>query len=59
MASSATSSSSSTHISALEHKHAGLEAQLRLEMARPVPDAATVQSLKKQKLRLKEEIARQ
>ena len=47
----------SSHIHALQAKHADLEAQLRREMARPVPDTATIQALKKQKLRLKEEIA--
>jgi len=47
-----------SHIHALQSKHAGLEAQLRKEMARPSPDAATVQSLKKRKLALKEEIGR-
>jgi len=47
----------SSHLNALQHKHAGLEARLRDEMARPIPDTATVQSLKKQKLRLKEEIS--
>jgi hypothetical protein len=47
----------SSHIHALQSKHAGLEARLRDEMARPVPDTATIQSLKKQKLRLKEELA--
>ncbi|MEM6266367.1 MAG: YdcH family protein [Pseudomonadota bacterium] len=48
----------SSHVHALQSKHAGLEARLRDEMTRPVPDAATIQSLKKQKLRLKEQIAR-
>lgn len=47
----------SSHINALQSKHAGLEDRLRDEMARPVPDTATIQALKKQKLRLKEEIA--
>ena len=47
----------SSHLDALQSKHAGLEARLREEMARPVPDTAMIQSLKKQKLRLKEEIA--
>ncbi|MEE4205874.1 MAG: YdcH family protein [Erythrobacter sp.] len=47
-----------SHVQALQSKHAGLEARLRDEMARPAPDAARVQSLKKQKLRLKEEIER-
>ena len=47
----------SSHASALQSKHAGLEAQLRAEMSRPSPDAATVQALKKKKLRIKEELA--
>ena len=46
------------HTNALQSKHAGLEARLREEMSRPVPDTATVQALKKQKLRLKDEMAR-
>ena len=52
------SSAASSHVNALQTKHAGLEAQLRDELARPVPDAAMIQAIKKQKLRLKEEIAR-
>ncbi|MHA7819348.1 MAG: YdcH family protein [Erythrobacter sp.] len=52
------SSAASSHVNALQSKHAGLEARLRDEMARPAPDASMIQSLKKQKLRLKEEIAR-
>lgn len=47
-----------SHVDALQTKHAGLEARLRTEMARPAPDAAMVQDIKKQKLRLKEEISR-
>ncbi len=47
----------SSHTSALETKHAGLEEKLRAEMNRPSPDAATVQALKKKKLRIKEELA--
>jgi hypothetical protein len=46
-----------SHTSALYTKHAGLEAKLREEMNRPAPDAATVQFLKRQKLRIKEELA--
>ncbi len=48
----------SSHLDALHAKHAGLENRLREEMARPIPDTGTIQSLKKQKLRLKEEITR-
>lgn len=51
------SSAASSHMNALQSKHAGLEAQLHDEMARPVPDAATIQAIKKQKLKLKEEMA--
>jgi hypothetical protein len=51
------SSAVSSHLHALRSKHAGLDARLRDELARPVPDTATIQALKKQKLRLKEEIA--
>ena len=46
----------SSHINALQAKHADLEARLHHELARPAPDTATIQALKKQKLRLKEEI---
>lgn len=46
----------SSHVNALQSKHAGLEAQLREEMNRPVPDAATIQQLKRKKLKIKEEL---
>ena len=48
----------SSHISALQLKHAGIERQLHDEMRRPMPDAVVIQALKKRKLRLKEEIQR-
>ncbi|WP_230279376.1 MULTISPECIES: YdcH family protein [unclassified Croceicoccus] len=47
----------STHISALNTKHAGLERQIRDEMTRPAPDDVKIQALKRQKLKIKEEIA--
>ncbi len=47
----------SSHADALQTKHAGIEAQLREEMNRPSPDAATIQALKKRKLRIKEELS--
>jgi hypothetical protein len=47
----------SSHLNALQSKHAGLEARLRDELARPAPDTAMIQAIKKQKLRLKEAIA--
>lgn len=46
-----------SHVSALQLKHAGLERQLEEEMSRPMPDLAIVQTLKKRKLRIKEELA--
>ncbi|RPF71925.1 YdcH family protein [Aurantiacibacter spongiae] len=48
----------SSHASALQSKHRGLERRLKDEMSRPVPDAATIQAIKKQKLAVKEAIAR-
>lgn len=47
----------SSHIAALQTKHAGLEARLRDEMSRPAPNDVAVQRLKKEKLRIKEELA--
>ncbi len=47
----------STHISALHAKHAGLEARIRNEAARPAPDTILVASLKKQKLQIKQTLA--
>lgn len=46
-----------THISALSAKHAGLDARIRSEIARPAPDSLLLATLKKQKLQLKQEIA--
>ncbi|GGY94685.1 YdcH family protein [Novosphingobium colocasiae] len=48
----------SSHVSALQFKHAGIDRQLHVEMCRPMPDHAVIQALKKQKLRLKDEIGR-
>lgn len=45
-----------SHVSALQLRHAGLERQLQQEMSRPLPDNAVIQTLKKQKLRIKEEM---
>jgi hypothetical protein len=44
------------HISALETKHADIEARISEESQRPMPDAATLARLKKEKLRVKEAI---
>ena len=44
------------HHSALEAKHAVLESQIVAESQRPLPDSRTLADLKKQKLRVKEEL---
>ena len=44
------------HFSALATRHADLEARLNEEAQRPLPDMATITRLKKQKLRLKDEM---
>ena len=46
-----------SHVAALQAKHEGLERRIREELNRPAPDESMVQTLKKQKLRIKEEIA--
>jgi hypothetical protein len=47
-----------THISMLEEKHYRLESMTDEESARPMPDFTVIQTLKKQKLAVKEELAR-
>lgn len=47
----------SAHLSALESKHAGLDRRIEAESRRPMPDTTILADLKKQKLKLKEEIA--
>lgn len=47
-----------SHVSSLQLKHAGLERQIETEQGRPMPDIATIQTLKKQKLRIKEQLNR-
>ncbi len=46
------------HLSALESKHHRLEDEISGEMLRPSPDTIRITSLKREKLRLKEEISR-
>jgi hypothetical protein len=47
----------SSHVAALQAKHEGLEQRLREELGRPAPDTSMIQTLKKQKLRIKEELS--
>ena len=44
------------HIKALEAKHAALEAAIEEEISRPLPDNMTLNKLKREKLKVKEEI---
>ncbi|HEY5608851.1 MAG TPA: YdcH family protein [Alphaproteobacteria bacterium] len=46
------------HIRALRAKHADLEGQIVQETSRPLPDQIAIVSLKKQKLKIKDELAR-
>ncbi len=46
------------HISMLEEKHYRLEVMTDEESARPMPDFTVIQTLKKQKLAVKEELSR-
>ena len=46
-----------THQAALESKHAVLDRRIVEETTRPLPDAQVLAGLKKQKLRLKEELS--
>lgn len=46
------------HIEALKQKHAELESELEDESSRPMPDMAAITDLKRQKLAIKDEIAR-
>lgn len=45
-----------THQTALEAKHAGIDRRIATESQRPKPDALILAGLKKEKLRLKEAI---
>jgi hypothetical protein len=47
----------SSHVTALQTKHEGLERRLKEEMNRPFPDMEKIQLIKKQKLLLKEEMS--
>ena len=49
---------SGNHLSSLEDKHAELEQAIEVENSRPLPDELLIQELKRQKLRIKDEIAR-
>jgi uncharacterized protein len=46
----------SAHFTSLKSRHAQLDAQIHAEERRPAPDSALLARLKKEKLRLKDEI---
>ena len=46
------------HIHSLKQKHASLEAQLTEEESRPHPDDTLISEIKRQKLRIKDELMR-
>jgi hypothetical protein len=48
----------SSHFSALQNKHAGLERRIHDEMKSSHPDLAIIAALKRHKLRIRDEIAR-
>lgn len=48
---------SNERIEALQVQHSELEAKIEDELGRPLPDDALIGALKKQKLRIKDEIA--
>jgi hypothetical protein len=50
--------SSIERLDSLKARHAGLEAQITEETKKPHPDDTTIHALKKEKLKLKDEIAR-
>lgn len=45
------------HIEALSAKHSSLDRRITSEMTRPLPDQMLIAELKKQKLRVKDEMA--
>ena len=44
------------HLDSLTARHARIDASLAAEMRRPLPDTALVAKLKREKLRLKDEV---
>lgn len=49
---------SEAHIDALSRKHAALDEKIHVEENRPAPDSTVIHELKKEKLVLKDEMAR-
>jgi hypothetical protein len=49
----------SAHVASLSAKHASLESRIQTEAQRPMPDTMRLMQLKKEKLKVKEEISRE
>jgi hypothetical protein len=49
----------SAHLEALSARHAILDGKIASEMTRPIPDSTALAELKRQKLKVKEEIQRE
>lgn len=47
-----------SHLSALVEKHHSLEGEIDTELHRPAPDQMRITTLKREKLRIKDEISR-
>jgi hypothetical protein len=50
---------SNPHLAALSQRHRSIEGQLEEEMRRPLPDAAVIARLKREKLKVKDAIQRE
>ena len=48
----------SAHLEALSSRHASIDGKIAMEMTRPLPDSAQIARLKREKLKVKEQIAR-
>jgi len=46
----------SAHLEQLQHKHSQLDAKIQRELRHPIPDTLRLSQLKKEKLRLKEQM---
>lgn len=47
----------SAHLEQLQNKHATLDAKIQHELRHPIPDTLRLSQMKKQKLRIKEQIS--
>ncbi|RDC59201.1 hypothetical protein HME9302_00386 [Alteripontixanthobacter maritimus] len=57
MVSSQGNAYSNAHSETLRSRHAGLETKLARELSRPAPDEAMMREIKKQKLKIKQQLS--